>query len=63
MNDDRGAGVSALEVRTSRRGLFRLGAVSLLALVGAGTAAADDGSDGESNGRLVFIYDDSWRED
>ncbi|MFU8870010.1 polysaccharide deacetylase family protein, partial [Natronococcus sp.] len=58
MDDDRGA----LEARTSRRGLFRLGAASLLALVGAGTGAADDG-DGESNGQLVFIYDDSWRED
>jgi hypothetical protein len=59
MNDNRGP----LGVRTSRRGLFRLGAAGLLAPVGAGTTAADDGSDGESNGRLVFIYDDSWRED
>ncbi|WP_394738864.1 polysaccharide deacetylase family protein [Natronococcus roseus] len=63
MDDDRGAGVSALEVRTTRRGLFGLGAASLLALVGAGTTAASDGNDGETNGRLVFIYDDSWRED
>ncbi len=63
MDDDRGAGISALEVRTSRRGLFRLGAASLFALVGAGTSAADDGSDEESNGQLVFVYDDSWRED
>lgn len=52
-----------LEARTSRRGLFRLGAAGLLAMVGAGTSAADDGSDEGANGRLVFIYDDSWRED
>lgn len=60
MDDDRGAGAAALETRTTRRGLFGLAAGGLLALTGTGAASA---ADEETTGQLVFIYDDSWRED
>nr|WP_049892657.1 polysaccharide deacetylase family protein [Natronococcus jeotgali] len=48
---------------TSRRGLLGLGAGGMLALVGAGTGAASGETDDGTNGRVVFVYDDSRRAD
>ncbi|AGB38215.1 polysaccharide deacetylase family protein [Natronococcus occultus] len=62
MDDDRGAGAAALETQTTRRGLFGLAAGGLLALTGTGAGAAST-ADEETSGKVVFIYDDSWRED
>ncbi|MDJ1432094.1 polysaccharide deacetylase family protein [Halostagnicola sp. A-GB9-2] len=56
----------------SRRGFCRIGSVGSLALAGAsleigsivGSAVAEgEDTEDDHNGRVVFIYDDSWRED
>ncbi|WP_440771054.1 polysaccharide deacetylase family protein [Natronorubrum sp. DTA28] len=51
--------------RIGRREACRLGAASALAMtgLGAGTGTVVGSPEASTDGRIVFIYDDSWRED
>lgn len=46
-----------------RRDACRLGAASALTLTGIGTGAVVGSTGANTDGQVVFIYDDSWRED
>ncbi|WP_339105610.1 polysaccharide deacetylase family protein [Haloterrigena salinisoli] len=46
-----------------RRDVCRLGATGALTMAGLGTGAVTGSAQTNTDGRVVFVYDDSWRED